>query len=76
MSVAVAKQRSDATTIPDDIESPRAKLVYLYLATAGRSTVDDLAADLDMPKLALFSVLGTLVGCDAVATDGDAYRLT
>lgn len=75
MSVAVSRQRPADLTIPDGIQSPRAKLVYLSLATTGPSTVDELAGALDMPKLALFSVLGTLSDRDLVATDGDTYHV-
>ena len=75
MSVAAVETRPEVAAVPDDIESPRAKLVYLYLATSGRATVDELADSLGMQKMALFSVLGTLDACDVVALDGDGYRL-
>lgn len=74
MSVAVPAQRPQVDIIPDSIQSPNAKLVYLYLAAAGRATADELSDSLNMKKLALFSVLGTLEGRDLVASDGDAYR--
>lgn len=75
MSVTVAEAGGRTTTVPAGISSPRAKLVYLHLAVGGPATADDLAADLRMQKLSLFSVLGTLAARDVVRTDGDGYRL-
>lgn len=74
MSVAVSAERPGLGAIPEEIESPSAKLVYLYLAMAGRATAQELAERLGMQKLALFSVLGTLEGRDLVTSDGDGYR--
>lgn len=74
MSVAVAEARETGITIPDGVDSARAKLVYLYLATAERATVDELANHLDMQKMALFSVLGTLSADGLVECDGDRYH--
>lgn len=74
MSVAVPARRSEVDAIPEAIQSPSAKLVYLYLATARRATADELADRLNMKKLTLFSVLGTLEGRDLVESDGGAYR--
>jgi DNA-binding IclR family transcriptional regulator len=73
VSVAVPDGREVA--VPDGVESARAKLVYLYLATAGRATVDELADQLSMQKMALFSVLDTLDAGGLVEADGDRYRL-
>lgn len=47
-------------TLPTDLDSPRAKLVYLYLRGSEGATVDELATDLGMTRLALYSVLRTL----------------
>ncbi|WP_380675710.1 TrmB family transcriptional regulator [Salinigranum sp. GCM10025319] len=58
--------------IPDAVSSSEAKLVYLYLAVRGTVTVDELGAALDLPKLALFSILGTLGEYDLIVRDGDA----
>ncbi|WP_132060151.1 TrmB family transcriptional regulator [Halorussus amylolyticus] len=45
--------------LPSELESPRAKLVYLSLQTAAAS-IDDLQADLGLQKIALYSILRTL----------------
>jgi DNA-binding IclR family transcriptional regulator len=76
VSVAVAEAREKGAKIPDGVHSPRAKLVYLYLSTAERASVDELAEHLGMQKMALFSVLGTLHTDGHVDCDGDRYRLT
>jgi len=47
-------------SLPDELNSPRAKLVYLYLTMAGDATVTELQRALGLSKLALFSILDTL----------------
>lgn len=59
--------------LPTDVESPRGKLVYLYLATRQGATLDELHAELDLPRITLYSVLKTLRGRGLVAQDGDRY---
>lgn len=46
--------------MPADVKSPRGKLVYLYLDTAGEATLDELEDGLDLPRLTLYGVLKTL----------------
>lgn len=53
-------QRPTTPTLPGDIESPRAKLVYLYLDTASPASIDDLQSALDLQKITLYSILRTL----------------
>ncbi|AUV83980.1 TrmB family transcriptional regulator [Salinigranum rubrum] len=62
-------------TLPETVTSPQAKLVYLYLLVRGTVTVDELGASLDLPKLALFSILQTLAESDLVVRDGDAVSV-
>lgn len=45
---------------PTELGSPRTKLVYLYLANNGRTTVSDLQRTLDMPKTTLLPILQRL----------------
>jgi hypothetical protein len=61
--------------IPSAVRSPQAKLVYLYLLVRGTVTVDELGAALGLPKLALFSILGTLAEYDLIVRDGDAVSV-
>lgn len=62
----------DAPSVPSDLESPRAKLVYLFLSTHGEATVSELQSGLDMKKISLYSILSTL--CDRGLIDQDAER--
>lgn len=61
--------------VPAEIDSPRGKLVYLYLATHGAVTDDELCDGLDMTRLSLYSVLDTLRGADIVAREDSRYTL-
>lgn len=47
-------------SIPTDLDSARAKLVYLYLAATGGATADDLCDDLSVTKGTVLSITGTL----------------
>lgn len=59
--------------LPAELESPRAKLIYLYLQVAEGGTVGDLHETLNVPKLTLLSVLDALDGRGLVEQRGDAY---
>lgn len=50
----------DPPAVPETISAPETKLVYVYLQTTGRCTVDELQRNLDMRKISLFPVLDTL----------------
>lgn len=73
------KPRTDDVTrvhdprIPDGIESPRTKLVYLYLSVMGAATIDRLQVDLGVNRLTLFPVLRTLVNRGYVESVGHTY---
>jgi len=47
-------------SIPTDLDSARAKLVYLYLAADGDATLDDLCTELAVTKGAMLSIITTL----------------
>lgn len=73
MTVATQRAERRIESLPEGVQSPRAKLVYLYLQVAGGSTVSEVQETLDVPKLTLFSVLDALAGRGLVERDGDAY---
>ena len=73
MSTQRAVLRQTTEPIPTQLTSPTAKLIYLYLDTTGQSTVDEMQQSLDIPKLALFSVLGSLTDSGLVECDGGCY---
>jgi DNA-binding MarR family transcriptional regulator len=66
-------RRTHQAAVPDDLESPRAKLVYLYLSTHDGATVSELQDGLSMKKITLFSILKTLRGRGLVGQDRDQY---
>jgi DNA-binding IclR family transcriptional regulator len=74
--MTVAQSTSRSLALPAEVDSPRAKLVYLYLDTNGGSTVADLCSELDVPKLTLFSVLKTLRSRELVECEDGRYRIT
>ena len=61
--------------VPEEIESPEAKLVYLYLEAADSATVDDVNEALTMKKIAALSVLGSLSSRGLVYKDGEHYAV-
>ncbi len=48
-------------TLPDDLGSPQAKLVYLTLLVTEETTVTELQQLLGLPKLTLLPILTSLV---------------
>lgn len=77
MTATRTARRSRTLELPDGIDSPRAKLVYLYLATAGGgATVAEAREELGLPKLTLLQVLKSLRERGFVAREGNSYRLT
>lgn len=53
-------QQGIDVSMPADLESARAKLVYLYVAASGGTSVDRLCDDLDVKKGTALSITGTL----------------
>lgn len=73
-------QQPQSTTgidsVPSDLDSPQAKLVYLYLATTDGSTVDDISQSLAMKKISVLSLLSTLRSADHVTERDQRYVVT
>ncbi|WP_227374070.1 helix-turn-helix domain-containing protein [Haladaptatus halobius] len=67
---------TSVSPLPDELVSPRAKLVYLYLATAQGATLDELQTGLDLPKIALYTIIRTLRERGLVEKEGDALTVT
>ena len=56
-------QRSIArasVSVPAELQSARAKLVYLYLAVVGTATADDVRDALELDKGTVLTITGTL----------------
>jgi len=64
-----------AAQVPPELDSPGAKLVYLYLSTDGAATVGELQSALGMTKIALYGILQTLGERGLVDRDGQRYRI-
>ncbi|WP_458190468.1 helix-turn-helix domain-containing protein [Haladaptatus sp. NG-WS-4] len=62
--------------MPDELVSPRAKLVYLYLETTRGATLDELQNGLDLPKIALYTIVRTLRERGLVEKEGSAFTVT
>lgn len=65
----------DTSPIPSELESPRAKLVYLFLSTHGEATVSELQSGLGMKKISLYSILSTLCERGLIDQDAESYCL-
>lgn len=75
MSTTELAHDRTAVSIPDALESPGSKLVYLYLDAAGAATIEDLRTGLDMKRLSLYPVLDTLSNEGLVERDGETYAV-
>lgn len=62
-------------TLPDDLRSPQAKLVFHSLDAAGCGCADELADRLSMQKMTLLSVLKSLEGQGLVEKQDGEYFL-
>ena len=60
MTAASQKGHSSVATVPEELESAQAKLVYLSLKTADGASVDELRSSVGLSKLTLHSILKTL----------------
>jgi|AntDeeMinimDraft_4_1070355.scaffolds.fasta_scaffold00199_30 predicted transcriptional regulator len=76
MSIQQSAQVAKPEILPEDLASPRSKLVYMYLDVAGTATIDDLQASLDMRKIDLLSVLNSLTSNDHVELEDGTYTVS
>jgi predicted transcriptional regulator len=61
--------------LPGELDSPRAKLVYLYLDVTNGASLEEIQETLDLKKITLFSILDSLDGRDMIDQDGEHYAL-
>lgn len=64
-----------AASVPPELQSPRAKLVYLYLSTNGGATIAEMGDALDMKKISLYSILKNLRKQELIEGDDERYDL-
>ena len=60
-------------SVPENLDSARAKLVYVYLVSRGQATADEACADLELDKGTVLSIVGTLRKYGHVEREGDYY---
>lgn len=72
--MSVQRPTTTARELPTELESPRAKLVYLYLQ-GGAASIDDLQSDLEVKKITLFSILSTLRERGLVEKQGSQFTV-
>ncbi|SDX85608.1 hypothetical protein SAMN04487946_103127 [Halobellus clavatus] len=65
----------ETPSMPSELESPRAKLVYLFLSTHGEASISELESSLDMKKMSLYSILSTLRERELIDQDAERYQL-
>lgn len=61
------------SSLPDDLVSPKAKLVYLSLTIGGETTATDLQETLGLPKSTVLRVLSILSDRGLVRRTDDGY---
>lgn len=59
--------------LPDDLTSPRSKLVYLALTDVEEATVTELQQQLNLSKLTLLAVLSSLIQSDHIQRTQQGY---
>ncbi|MHC3439093.1 MarR family transcriptional regulator [Natrialbaceae archaeon A-gly3] len=59
--------------VPETLDSPQSKLVYIYLDATGGATVDDLNQILAMKKISILSILSSLSSEDLVEKNDGTY---
>ena len=59
--------------VPDDLESARAKLVYLTLTASGGATAEELGDLLAMKQINILSVLNSLSSAGHIERSGSEY---
>lgn len=72
--MSVQRPTTPKRELPMELESPRAKLVYLYLRSDDAS-IDDLQSDLGVQKITLYSILRTLRERELVEKRGGAFAV-
>lgn len=73
MTSQLTTTATDRTALPTDLNSPQAKLVYLYLETAEGATLREISDALSMKKMAALSVTKSLTGQGLIEKGDDEY---
>ncbi|WP_410767136.1 TrmB family transcriptional regulator [Haloferax sp. DFSO60] len=68
------QQTVQKTSLPTELNSPAAKLVYLYLTTHNGASLSELESGLSMKKISLYSILKTLSKRGLVHQQAEQYQ--
>lgn len=72
MTTQTIGRPTDDIAVPDGLSAAESKLVYLFVATSGGATLDDLQSSLDLKKITLFPVLHALSERGLIERSDDA----
>lgn len=73
MTAQLTTTATERTALPTDLNSPQAKLVYLYLETAESATLREISDALSMKKMAALSVTKSLTAQGLIENSDDGY---
>ncbi|WP_247000012.1 MarR family transcriptional regulator [Halosolutus gelatinilyticus] len=74
--MGASPSRGEDVSVPDDLDSARAKLVYLYVALHGATTVDELRSALGLSRGTVLSITGTLRGEGHLERTNRGFEIT
>jgi len=63
-------------SIPEGINSPNAKLIYVYLKSVKSATIDQLCSSLGLKKLTAFPIISSLRKSGFIEKLDDIYKPT
>ena len=63
-------------SVPSDLESPRAKLIYVYLTLRTAATADEITAALEIDKGTVLTLTTTLCERGHITRNDNRYEIT
>ncbi len=73
--MAPSSSWDDDGSVPDDLDSARAKLVYLYVALNDGATAEEIQTHLDLSRGTVLSITGTLRTEGHLDRSDDGYEI-
>lgn len=73
--MAPQPSRGNDVSVPADLDSARAKLVYLYVALNDGATADEIQSHLDLSRGTVLSITGTLRDEGHLERTDDGYEI-
>lgn len=69
-------QSNENISIPDEINSSTAKLVYVYLKSVVCATLEQLCSSLSMKKITIYPIISTLTKKGYITKSDNKYSVT